>query len=387
MNQENPSRPSRGRKASPSAFTKAVNAPSSPGGLRGVFASPAYRRLWAARTVSQWGDVFATVALALLVLRLTGSALGVSGVVLAEIVPVLLLAPLAGTLVDRLPRVRVMVAADLFRAALAAVLPLLDGHVSAVYTVAFALAAGNVLFSPAAGSALPTLVDDAQLVPANSGIWTAAVLSQIVLAPLAGLVFVAFGPGLAFELNAASFLASAALLSGLRLPAVPASTGRRGWFAGAAAGIQVVTGDRLLRALATGQLLAALSAGATSALLVVLARDQLHLRPSGYGLLLAAIGIGAAAGPLLLTRLTRLAGDPRRPAFVFGPYLLRGGVDLTLASFDLIWQLGRLASLLVGGVTADTFGIRAVYYLGGVLLLLAAAAGWAGMRNPPATGR
>jgi len=258
-----------------------VNAQTSTGGLRGVFASPAYRRLWAARTVSQWGDVFATVALALLVLRLTGSALGVTGVVLAEIVPVLLLAPLAGTLVDRLPRVRVMVGADLFRAALAAVLPLLDGHVSAVYAVAFGLAAGNVLFSPAAGGALPTLVDDGQLVPANSGIWTAAVLSQIALAPLAGITFVALGPGLAFELNAASFLASAALLSGLRLPAAPASTGRRGWFADAAAGIRVVTADRLLRALATGQLLAALSAGATSALLVVLARDQLHLQPGG----------------------------------------------------------------------------------------------------------
>ncbi len=404
-----------------------MNAQPSAGGLRGVFASPAYRRLWAARTVSQWGDVFATVALALLVLRLTGSALGVTGVVLAEIVPVLLLAPLAGTLVDRLPRVRVMVGADLFRAALAAVLPLLDGHVSAVYAVAFGLAAGNVLFSPAAGSSLPTLVDDGQLVPANSGIWTAAVLSQIALAPLAGLIFVAFGPGLAFELNAASFLASAALLSRLRLPAAPASPGRRGWFADAAAGIQAVTGDRLLRALATGQLLAALSAGATSALLVVLARDQLHLQPSGYGLLLAAIGIGAAAGPLLLTRL---AGDPRRPAFVFGPYLLRGAVDLilasfaalpvalaalavyglgtstgavtfnsllqahaprqtrgrVLASFDLLWQLGRLTSLLVGGVAADALGIRAVYYLGGALLLLAAAVGWAGMRNPPATG-
>ncbi len=179
------SRPA-GRNAGVFAFTKAVNAQPAASGLRGVFASPAYRRLWAARTVSQWGDVFATVTLALLVLHLTGSALGVTGVVLAEIVPVLLLAPLAGTLVDPLPRVRVMVGADLFRAALAAVLPLLDGHVSAVYAVAFGLATGNVLFSPAAGSALPTLVDDAQLVPANSGIWTAAVLSQIALAPWPG---------------------------------------------------------------------------------------------------------------------------------------------------------------------------------------------------------
>ena len=77
--------------------------------MRNVFAQPGYRRLWSARTASQWGDVFATVALSLLVLDLTGSALGVSAVVAVEIIPVLLLAPFAGTLVDRLPRIPVMV--------------------------------------------------------------------------------------------------------------------------------------------------------------------------------------------------------------------------------------------------------------------------------------
>jgi predicted MFS family arabinose efflux permease len=165
--------------------------------------------------------------------------------------------------------------------------------------------------------------------------------------------------------------------------------------------------------------LAALSAGATSALLVVLAREHLGLPASGYGLLLGAIGIGAVLGPLLLTRLV---SDPGRPAFVFGPYLLRGGVDFVLAafaalpvalvalaayglgtssgavtfnsllqshtpddargrvfaSFDLLWQLGRLVSLIVGGVVAEALGIQAVYYGGGCLLVLAAAMGWAG---------
>src|SRR5205823_2367750 len=116
--------------------------------------------------------------------------------------------------------------------------------------------------------------------------------------------------------------------------------------------------------------------------------------PGGFGLLLGAIGAGAALGPLLLTRLTT---NPRRPALVFGPYLLRGLVDLILATtrnlptaaaalalygvgtstgmvtynsllqaevpsqnrgrvfagFDMIWQTGRLASLGLGGVTAD----------------------------------
>ena len=97
--------------------------------------------------------------------------------VVAEIVPVLLLGPFAGTLVDRLPRVTVMVAADLWRAVLAASLILLGHHVIAVYVIAFGLSAGAVLFNPAAGSALPALVKDEELVAANSGIWTAAVLS------------------------------------------------------------------------------------------------------------------------------------------------------------------------------------------------------------------
>ena len=87
-----------------------------------VLASPAYRRLWAARTVSQWGDIAQFTAVALLVFHLTGSGLGVSGVVIAEIIPVLLAAPLAGPVADQLPRVAVMIGADLARAVLAAVL-------------------------------------------------------------------------------------------------------------------------------------------------------------------------------------------------------------------------------------------------------------------------
>lgn len=394
-----------------------------PVGLRTVFAHPAYRRLWVARTASQWGDVFAAVALALLVFDLTGSALGVSAVVLAEILPVLLLAPLAGSLVDRLPRVWVMVGADLMRAVLAIALVFLADNVVAIYVIAFGLSVGAVLFNPAANSTLPAIVDDDELIAANSGIWTAAVLSQIALAPVAGIAYAALGPGPAFAINAASFLVSAAVLVRLRLPAPPARTVRHGVFADAVAGIKVLIADRILRALAAGQLLAALSAGATSALLVVLARDHLRLEPSGYGLLLGAIGIGAVLGPLVLTRLVT---NPRRPAFVFGPYLLRGVVDLVLAavtalpvalaalavyglgtssgavtfnsllqshtpepvrgrvfaSFDMLWQLGRLLSLLLGGALAAAIGIQAVYYLGGALLIAAAVIGWAGLRPP-----
>ena len=386
-------------------------------GLRTVFALPQYRRLWSARTVSQWGDVVQTVTLALLVYELTGSGLGVAAVVAAEILPVLLLAPLAGALIDRLPRVRVMVLADLGRAALVGLLVITQDSLWLVFVVAFGTSVGTVFFNPSAQSVLPALVRQDALVAANSGIWSAAVLSQVLLAPLAGLVVVTAGFQVGFALNALSYVVSALVLRGLTVPRPPAPLERRRLLRDAADGVQHLVADRLLRALGFAQLLAALSAGATSALLVVYAREALEVTGSGYGLLLSAIGVGAALGPLVLLRFIR---SPRRPAFVFGPFAVRGVVDLVLAatsrlpvaatalvgygvatstgavtfasmlqaetpdhlrgrvfaSMDVLWQTGRLVSLGLGAVLADTVGVSAVYLLGGVLLLLAAGFGF-----------
>ncbi len=396
-------------------------------GLRAVFAQSDYRRLWAARTISQWGDTFNFVALALLIFDLTGSGLGVSGVIVAETVPVLLLAPVAGPLVDRISKVRVMVTSDAFRLVLAVVLAVWHDAPAGVYAVAFAMSVGGVFFNPAASSVLPALVSKSALVAANSGIWTAAVLSQIVLAPVAGLLVVTVGYGPAFAINAVSYALSALVLRGLRVPEVRPRQQRTRLWADAREGATVIVRRRLLRALAIGQLLAALSAGATSALLVVLAEEHLGVTGRGYGLLIGAIGIGAALGPLALLRFIR---DPTRLIFVFGPFGLRGLIDLILAtvtalplaaaslvvyglgtstgavtfnsmlqaetpehvrgrvfaSMDVLWQAGRLISLGIGGVLADVYGIQSVYYLGGALLLAAATAGLLAAR-PSETGR
>jgi predicted MFS family arabinose efflux permease len=325
-----------------------------------VWSRPGYRRLWSARTVSSWGDAFATVALSLLVLDRTGSGLGVSGVVAAEIVPVLTLAPIAGVVVDRWSPLRVMVAADVARMALAALLPLVDGSVPAIYAVAFCMSGAAVFFNPAAGATLPALVTEDELVSANSAIWTAAVVSQVVLAPAAGVLVMTAGYGPALWINAASFLGSAALLTRVRLhetgreTAPPGRAQRPGqatqgsWWSSIRQGAVLVASDRLLRALAEGQLLAALSAGATSALLVVLVREHIGLGSRGYGLALAAIGVGAALGPLLLRRVR----DPRRPAFVFGPYVVRALVDLVLALVRV--PAAALGSLIGYGIGTST---------------------------------
>jgi MFS family permease len=384
----------------------------------GPFRSPQFRRLFAAQTTSRWGDTFNAVAVVILVFRLTGSGLRVAGTVAFEIAPVLLLGFLAGAYVDRHSRRRVMIGADLGRATIALALALFGHSLPVVYAAAFGLSAGTVFFNPAAASLLPSVIDRDDVVAANSALWSAAVISQIVLAPVAGGLVVLAGAGPAFAVNAASFLLSAALLRGLpEGPTSPAATRR---LADVAEGLRAIRHSRFLGTLAVVQALAALSAGGTSALLVVLAERHLDVGPGRFGLLIGAIGVGAGIGPLALRRLM---SDPRRRALLFGPYLLRGGVDLTLAAsssfgvalvalgaygvgtstgmvtynsllqtavphrlrgrifafYDVVWQAARLVSIGVGGFLADAIGIRAVYVLGGMLLLAAGGVGLVGL--------
>lgn len=291
--------------------------------LRG---NPRFRRVLLAHATSRAGDAFNAVALVVLVLQLTGSGLGVAATVVFEVVPVIALGPLAGVLADRYPRRSVMVAADLLRALLVGVLAVVHGNVAVAYAVAFGVSVGTIAFHPAASSLLPEVVDPDDVVDANTALWTRAVVAQIVLAPIAGGLIASVGVGAAFGVNAASYVVSALVLRGVDAAARPASLAVGGW-AAVRHGVAVVRASTLLRRLALVQVLASMSAGATSGLLVVLAAERLDVGPSGFGVLLACIGVGAAVGPLVLRRQIR-PGDKR---WLFGPYALRGGVDLTLA--------------------------------------------------------
>jgi len=162
-----------------------------------------------AHTISRAGDAFNTVALVVLVFNLSGSGLGVAGVVMFEVLPVFLLGPVAGVAADRLARRRLMIGADLARAAVAAVLVLVPGSVGVAYAVAFGLSSGAVMFGPAASSLLPEVVGEADVVAANSALWSSAVVAQVVLAPTAGVVIAVFGIEVAFAVNAISFVVAA----------------------------------------------------------------------------------------------------------------------------------------------------------------------------------
>jgi MFS family permease len=384
-----------------------------------VIRSPRYFPLWLGQIISNLGDTLNYVALVVLVFRLSHSGLAVSALVLTEIVPTLLLGPVAGVVIDRFDRQRVLIVVDSLRAVLVLVLALT--HVLwTVYLLAALLAVGSTLFNPALQAVIPALLTDEERLAANSVAWSSGRLVQIIGASVAGGLIAWAGPTPAFLINAVSFAFSATMLTRLSLPrreGSPQTSGLGAWLGDARDGLAYARRDPFVARLIPVQALTSLATGATSALLVVLASTHLHLAAQGFGWLLAAIGVGALLGPFLSNRLT--GGRYLDMRLLFVPYIIRGIGDIALGLvvglpwalailfvyglntstgvvafhsilqtvipnrvrgrvftlLDVTWAAMQLLSLGLGGLLADRLGITAVYLIGGALLILAGALG------------
>ncbi len=183
-----------------------------------VARSPSYFPLWLGQLLSAFGDTLHYIALVVLVFELTGRGLAVAGLVAAEIVPVLVLRPVAGVAIDRFSRKRVLIAADLFRAVL--VLTLLSPQgIWHAYLVAAGLTTGNTFFNPTVQAVIPALTSEDQRLAANSVSWSTGRIVQILASAFAGGLIALIGTDAAFAVNAATFVASAGLIARLRIPA------------------------------------------------------------------------------------------------------------------------------------------------------------------------
>ena len=119
-----------------------------------------FSAFWLAGTVSLFGDRLHQIALGVMVLGITGSALQTGLVFLAATLPNLLLGPVAGTFVDRWDQKRVMIASDLLRAGLVLLLPFIaEQNVALVYPVVFGITTISLFFRPAKAAIVPRIVD------------------------------------------------------------------------------------------------------------------------------------------------------------------------------------------------------------------------------------
>jgi MFS family permease len=309
-----------------------------------------FRLLFAAQAVSVVGDCLVPVALAFAVLRLGGSPTQV-GLVLASRTVMLVAALLVGGVVaDRVPRGRVMVAADVARCVTQGVLAtlLLGGGASigVVALLAGLTGAGTGFFNPASTGLLPAVVRPDRLQEANGLRATATAGGEIAGPLIGGLLVAAAGTGWAFAVDAASFAVSAALLARLRL-APDAAREASSFLADLRAGWSAFRSLRWLWAFVAASAFGNLLWGAWSVLGPVIAERELG-GAAVWGAILAAMGVGTLAGAVLAIRLR-----PRRPL-----------VLATVAAAALVAPLACLAA----GAAAGLIAAGALLAGGGMML-------------------
>lgn len=279
--------------------------------------APGYGRYWWASSVSGFGDYFTSLAIQVLVVTvLGGSAAQVGLVSAARWLPYMLFGLVAGAMVDRAPRRPVMIAADLVRAGLLVVVPALAlSHRLSVWALAgfmslFGLAA---LLGDAATQALvPRLVPRNLLTRAHARVDQSAAVAQTAGPALAGALVGLVGAPWAVVVDAASYLFSAVMLTGIRLQEPKTSpAGPRSIWREAGAGAAYVYRHRTLAPMAISThawFICNATAGAVFAPFVL---RSLHAPPSALGLALSAAGAGGLVGSLYATRLGEWFGAGR----------------------------------------------------------------------------
>src|SRR5215216_5978880 len=175
---------------------------------------PQFRSLWLAQVISLTGDWFNTIASVIMVNRYSDSGLAVGGLFLARALPPFLLGPVAGVVADRFDRRKVLILSDVLRAMIVLCFLLVDRpeHLWLLYTLTVLQFSVSSFFEPARASLMPALVKNDELLTANtlaSITWSAMLTLGGVIG---GLTASIFGVRVSLLVDAASFLASAALV-------------------------------------------------------------------------------------------------------------------------------------------------------------------------------
>lgn len=330
-----------------------------PATFRDLLTHHAFSKLLAAQGVSSLGDWVGFVAVAALVKRLGGDigAYAVAGVMVARMLPAILFGPIAGALVDRVDRKRIMILADLARAGLYATMPFL-GKLWLIFLVSFVIECFSLLWTPARDASLPNLVPRRQLANANS----LGLVTTYGTLPLGGLVFafLAGGSGLVpalrdtpealpLLLDGGTFLFSASMVSRIRFPKQPPRA--HGRLELARVGRDILEGIRFLRedslasAMTLGIVVAFSAVGAVLALGPIFATDTLGAGNTGWGILVTSFGVGMGVGMALSNKAVDLI--ERERVFVWS----------LVSAAGTLWVLAAMPSIELATVMTVVLGV------------------------------
>jgi Transmembrane secretion effector len=299
----------------------------------GILINRDFAKLWAGETVSLIGTQvtqFTLPLVAILTLKATVFEVGVLNAL--RFVPVIVVAVLAGVVLDRRRRRPVLIGCSLASAVLIGLIPLSSAtgllSMGLLYAVAVLAGTLTVCFDVGALSYVPFLVGRQHLTEANSKIQASTAFAGIAGPGLAGLLIGFITAPVTLTVDAVSYLFSAAGLISIRTPEPEPDTGqeRPSVRSSIAEGFRAVYGTRLLRVLLGQSAMLNVGFGATSTIFVVYAVRVLGLTPAKLGIALGALQAGALLGALCAARVKRALGLGRTLAvsilFVSGSPLL-----------------------------------------------------------------
>ncbi len=297
-----------------------------------------FRLFWTGQLVSLIGTWMQSVGQAWLVLELTNSPFKLGLIGTLQFSPMLCFSLLAGAITDRVPKRRLIIATQTALMLQAFALSALawTGHVQYWHVAVLASLYGfaTTLDVPTRQSFIVEMVGKDDLMNAialNSAMFNGA---RIVGPAVAGLLVARYGVAPAFLLNGVSFLAVIIALVGIRTEGLPQPQAGTSVLQDIAAGVRYALSTPLVSLILSLLLCVSLFVINYSVLVPLLARDVLHEGAHGFGLLMAALGVGAVAGALGLALLG--SGRPRLVVVIAAAILL-SSVTLFLTVIRQFW--------------------------------------------------
>lgn len=345
------------------------DAPVPPAPWR-VFGTKSYFRLWLAQVISSTGDWIGLIAILAIAARVSdNSGAAVSLVMLARVVPGFFLGTIGGVLIDRFDRRLVMVVADLGRAGLLILLPFVS-TLLALVIISLLLEIFTLLWGPAKDASVPNLVGHEQLASANTLSLVASYgtfpFASVIFSLLAALAAWLGGFGalhslqvdqeaLALFFDAGTFLASAVIVFGLPIPRGAAAREEKlkvsETVRDVKEGLRYIAHEPRVRGVIVGLGIGLIGGGAMIPLGPVFAKAGIGGDAATFGVLMSALGFGAATGVILLLFVQNKV--PRETVFDYA--VMGTGVFLMIAATLSALFPAALAVAFVGACAGTSY--------------------------------
>lgn len=338
-----------------------MSTPNLPGMVSrwNLFQNRNFRLLLASQAISQIGDGLTKVALLWFVYQLTGSALKMTIIGLLQTIPPLLLSPMIGVYLDRLPKKTVMVTLDIIRAFIIALIPAL--YVFDVLTLeilfifVFFTAIFSTAFGPALAASLPLLVKSSELMSANSLLQTTTNMGILVGPAICGVLIGWLGTQNVLYVDAATFLLSALCLLPIQghllttVPGVPKEASKIGQ--DLIVGMRFVFRERpMLRSLLITTVFYTLGASTFIYVLPLFVQEHIEADPRWLGWLWSAMGGGMLVTSFGLSCVKNLDLNSRILLIAFSMVVGGSALQFLAHAHSVVW--GFVLVTVIGASTA-----------------------------------